>query len=178
MTDEGSERENGGISSMDSVESRWVFQDQDESEIENDEDDEDLPPRMGMMDSEDEDNAEQRLIRTGPRIDSFDVEALEVPGAQRNDFEDINVGRRIILAFQTLGVVFGDVGTSPLYTFSVMFSKAPINGNEDVIGALSLVLYTLILISLVKYVLIVLWANDDGEGMLDVGSQTFCFMSI
>ncbi|XP_028093606.1 potassium transporter 7-like isoform X2 [Camellia sinensis] len=164
MTDEGSERENGGISSMDSVESRWVFQDQDESEIENDEDDEDLPPRMGMMDSEDEDNAEQRLIRTGPRIDSFDVEALEVPGAQRNDFEDINVGRRIILAFQTLGVVFGDVGTSPLYTFSVMFSKAPINGNEDVIGALSLVLYTLILISLVKYVLIVLWANDDGEG--------------
>ncbi|GMP39022.1 hypothetical protein CsSME_00010029 [Camellia sinensis var. sinensis] len=87
MTDEGSERENGGISSMDSVESRWVFQDQDESEIENDEDDEDLPPRMGMMDSEDEDNAEQRLIRTGPRIDSFDVEALEVPGAQRNDFE-------------------------------------------------------------------------------------------
>lgn len=70
------------------------------------------------------------------------------------------------MAFQTLGVVFGDVGTSPLYTFSVMFSKAPVNGNEDVLGALSLVLYTLILIPLVKYVLIVLWANDDGEGEL------------
>lgn len=67
--------------------------------------------------------------------------------------------------------MFGDVGTSPLYTFSVMFSKAPINGNEDVIGALSLVLYTLILIPLVKYVLVVLWANDDGEGMLDVPSH-------
>lgn len=80
--------------------------------------------------------------------------------------QDINVGRRIILAFQTLGIVFGDVGTSPLYTFSVMFSKAPVNGKEDVIGALSLVLYTLILIPLVKYVFIVLWANDDGEGML------------
>ena len=49
-----------------------------------------------------------------------------------------------------------------------MFSKAPINGKEDVIGALSLVLYTLILIPLVKYVLVVLWANDDGEGMLNV----------
>ncbi|XP_057494524.1 potassium transporter 7-like [Actinidia eriantha] len=157
------ERENGGLASMDSVESRWVFQDEDESEIENDEDDEDLPPRMGM-DSDDDDNAEQRLIRTGPRINSFDVEALEVPGAHRNDFEDVGAGRRIILAFQTLGVVFGDVGTSPLYTFSVMFSKAPINGNEDVLGALSLVLYTLILIPLVKYVFIVLWANDDGEG--------------
>ncbi|CAN4107986.1 unnamed protein product [Withania somnifera] len=45
-----------------------------------------------------------------------------------------------------------------------MFSKAPVNGNEDVLGAVSLVLYTLILIPLVKYVLIVLWANDDGEG--------------
>lgn len=78
------------------------------------------------------------------------------------------MGKKIILAFQTLGVVFGDVGTSPLYTFSVMFSKAPINGKEDVIGALSLVLYTLILIPLVKYVLVVLWANDDGEGKLNV----------
>ncbi|XP_071929622.1 potassium transporter 7 isoform X4 [Coffea arabica] len=72
--------------------------------------------------------------------------------------------RKFLLAFQTLGIVFGDVGTSPLYTFSVMFSKAPVNGNEDVLGALSLVLYTLILVPLIKYVLIVLWANDDGEG--------------
>lgn len=76
------------------------------------------------------------------------------------------IGRRIVLAFQTLGVVFGDVGTSPLYTFSVMFTKAPINGNEDVLGALSLVIYTLILILVVKYVLVVFWANDDGEGNL------------
>ncbi|RZC12069.1 Potassium transporter 7 isoform C [Glycine soja] len=45
-----------------------------------------------------------------------------------------------------------------------MFRKAPIKGNEDILGALSLVLYTLILIPLVKYVLVVLWANDDGEG--------------
>lgn len=76
------------------------------------------------------------------------------------------MGRSIVWAFQTIGVVFGDVGISPLYTFSVMFRKAPINGNEDILGALSLVLYTLILIPLVKYVLVVLWANDDGEGKI------------
>ncbi|KAF7842593.1 Potassium transporter 7 [Senna tora] len=152
---------NGGVS-VDSTESRWVFQeDEDDSEIEDDEGD---ARHHYVLDSEDEENGEQRLIRTGPRIDSFDVEALEVPGAQRNDYEDISMGRNIILAFQTLGVVFGDVGTSPLYTFSVMFRKAPINGNEDILGGLSLVLYTLILIPLVKYVLVVLWANDDGEG--------------
>ncbi|KAJ4715773.1 Potassium transporter [Melia azedarach] len=163
----GSEIINGvGLSSMDSTESRWVFQNDDESEIDEDDDElgeEDSEHHTGM-DSDDDDNGEQRLIRTGPRIDSFDVEALEVPGAQRNDYEDFSVGKRIILAFQTLGVVFGDVGTSPLYTFDVIFTKAPINGNEDVLGALSLVLYTLILIPLVKYVFVVLWANDDGEG--------------
>ncbi|XP_030459123.1 potassium transporter 7 isoform X1 [Syzygium oleosum] len=177
MADDG-ESERGeavvGMGSMDSTESRWVFQDEDDSEIEGDEEDEDedgdedeeddgTPPRT-TLDSEDEGNAEHMLIRTGPRIDSFDVEALEVPGAPRNDYEGISVGRRIVIACQILGVVFGDVGTSPLYTFSVMFTKAPINGNEDVLGALSLVLYTLIIIPLVKYVLIVLWANDDGEG--------------
>lgn len=166
-TSGGLEATNGvGLSSMDSTESRWVFQNDDESEIDEDEDeveDGDSGHRTGG-DSEDEDNGEQRLIRTGPRIDSFDVEALEVPGALRNDYEEFSVGRKIILAFQTLGVVFGDVGTSPLYTFDVMFSKAPINDNEDILGALSLVLYTLILIPLVKYVFVVLWANDDGEG--------------
>ncbi|KAL4614778.1 hypothetical protein ACB092_07G078000 [Castanea dentata] len=170
MAEEEESEINGGLASMDSTESRWVFQDEDDSEIEDDYDeDDDASQRTAntaaALDSEDEDdNAEQRLIRTGPRIDSFDVEALEVPGAVRNEYEDFSMGRRISLAFQTLGVVFGDVGTSPLYTFSVMFKKAPINGDEDVIGALSLVLYTLILIPLVKYVLVVLWANDDGEG--------------
>lgn len=166
-TSGGSEIIHGvGLSSMDSTESRWVFQNDDESEIDEDEDeveDGDSGHRTGG-DSEDEDNGEQRLIRTGPRIDSFDVEALEVPGVLRNDYEEFSVGRKIILAFQTLGVVFGDVGTSPLYTFDVMFSKAPINDNEDILGALSLVLYALILIPLVKYVFVVLWANDDGEG--------------
>ncbi|XP_026446995.1 potassium transporter 7-like isoform X3 [Papaver somniferum] len=78
--------------------------------------------------------------------------------------QDFTMGRKIILAFQTLGVVYGDVGTSPLYTFSVMFNKSPIKDKEDILGALSLVLYVLILIPLIKYVLVVLWANDDGEG--------------
>ncbi|KAL4588520.1 hypothetical protein LXL04_001411 [Taraxacum kok-saghyz] len=154
---------NGRLTSIDSAESfRWVFLDEDDSVIDDDGGD-DLPLRKGM-DSEDEDNADHRLIRTGPRIDSLDVETLEVSGAQRNDLEDVTFQKSIKLAFQTLGVVFGDVGTSPLYTFSVMFSKAPIEQNEDIIGALSLVLYTLILIPLIKYVLIVLLANDDGEG--------------
>ncbi|XP_075520750.1 potassium transporter 7-like [Primulina tabacum] len=166
---EGSSRGKSDLSSSDSVDSRWVYQDEEWSQTVNDGEEEgggsggaEDSPRQ--LDSDDEDSGEYKLIRTEPRIDPFDVEALEVRGAQRNNFENVTLARKIVLAFLTLGVVFGDVGTSPLYTFSVMFSKAPANGKEDVLGALSLVLYTLILIPLIKYALIVLWANDDGEG--------------
>ncbi|XP_028800839.1 potassium transporter 7-like [Neltuma alba] len=158
---------NIGGSSMDSIESRWVFQEEDELEGECDEDeyeDDAYSRHYTMLDSEDEEDDEPRLVRTGARIDPFDAEALEVSGTQRSDNENVGVGRSIYLAIKTLGLIFGDVGTSPLYTFSVMFRKAPIDGNEDILGALSLVLYTLILFPLLKYVLVVLWANDGGEG--------------
>ncbi|KAI4375865.1 hypothetical protein MLD38_013684 [Melastoma candidum] len=95
--------------SMDSVESssRWVFQDEDDSDVgaefdDRSEDDKEegedeevaAAPARARMDSEDEEDEDEdeendryRLIRTGPRLDSFDVEAFEVPGAQRNDYE-------------------------------------------------------------------------------------------
>ncbi|KAF1889201.1 hypothetical protein Lal_00024523 [Lupinus albus] len=58
------------------------------------------------------------------------------------------------------GLTDGDVDTESEWNKQ---RKAHINGNEDILGALSLVLCTLILIPLLKYVLVVLWANDDGE---------------
>lgn len=69
------------------------------------------------------------------------------------------------MAFQTLGVVYGDVGTSPLYVFSDVFSKVNITSEVDVLGALSIVIYTIAFIPLIKYVFVVLKANDNGEGM-------------
>lgn len=70
----------------------------------------------------------------------------------------------LALAFQTLGVVYGDMGTSPLYVFTDVFSKVQIKSDVDVLGALSLVMYTIALIPLAKYVFVVLKANDNGEG--------------
>lgn len=69
------------------------------------------------------------------------------------------------MAFQTLGVVYGDLGTSPLYVFSDVFSKVNITSEVDVLGALSIVIYTIAFIPLIKYVFVVLKANDNGEGM-------------
>uniref|UniRef100_A0A453LNC5 Potassium transporter n=1 Tax=Aegilops tauschii subsp. strangulata TaxID=200361 RepID=A0A453LNC5_AEGTS len=67
------------------------------------------------------------------------------------------------LAFQSLGVVFGDLGTSPLYVFYNIFPEK-IEDTEQIIGALSLIIYSLTLIPLVKYVFIVLRASDNGQG--------------
>ncbi|TVU43265.1 hypothetical protein EJB05_09720 [Eragrostis curvula] len=67
------------------------------------------------------------------------------------------------LAFQSLGVVFGDLGTSPLYVFYNIFPHG-FDDEEEVIGALSLIIYTITLIPLMKYVFVVLRANDNGQG--------------
>ncbi|MED6183189.1 hypothetical protein PIB30_035704 [Stylosanthes scabra] len=67
------------------------------------------------------------------------------------------------LAFQSIGVVYGDLGTSPLYVLPSTFAKG-IKHNEDLLGILSLIYYTLTLLPIVKYIIIVLRANDNGEG--------------
>uniref|UniRef100_M1BIK0 Potassium transporter 11 n=1 Tax=Solanum tuberosum TaxID=4113 RepID=M1BIK0_SOLTU len=64
---------------------------------------------------------------------------------------------------KSLGVVYGDLGTSPLYVYNNTFPRG-IEDPEDVIGALSLIIYSLTLIPLLKYVFIVCRANDNGQG--------------
>ena len=68
----------------------------------------------------------------------------------------------LYLSFQTLGVVYGDIGTSPLYVFASVFSDPP--SEKDVVGALSLVIWSLSAIVSFKYALIVLRASDNGQG--------------
>ncbi|CAB4307184.1 unnamed protein product [Prunus armeniaca] len=69
------------------------------------------------------------------------------------------------LAFQSLGVVYGDLGTSPLYVFYNTFPDG-IGDPEDLIGALSVIIYSLTLIPLLKYVFIVCRANDNGQVLI------------
>ncbi|CAN0916862.1 Potassium transporter 5, partial [Linum grandiflorum] len=71
--------------------------------------------------------------------------------------------RTISFAFQSIGVVYGDIGTSPLYVYKSTFTDG-IKTNDDILGVLSLIIYTIILVALIKYVAIVLWANDNGDG--------------
>ncbi|RWW05036.1 hypothetical protein BHE74_00038713 [Ensete ventricosum] len=78
------------------------------------------------------------------------------------------------LAFQSLGVVFGDLGTSPLYVFCNAFPRG-VDDPEDVVGALSMIIYSLTLVVLLKYVLVVLRANDNGRGKLMIRVSSFCY---
>ncbi|KAM7480854.1 hypothetical protein LguiB_005437 [Lonicera macranthoides] len=74
-----------------------------------------------------------------------------------------NWKRTLSLAFQSLGVIYGDIGTSPLYVYASTFPDG-IKDTEDVIGVLSLIIYSILLLPLLKYVFIVLRANDNGDG--------------
>jgi KUP system potassium uptake protein len=69
------------------------------------------------------------------------------------------------MALAALGVVFGDIGTSPLYAVSACFTGPGIAVTpEHIFGVLSLIFWSLVLVILVKYVGVVLNADNKGEG--------------
>ncbi|KAG9453523.1 hypothetical protein H6P81_006427 [Aristolochia fimbriata] len=72
----------------------------------------------------------------------------------------------LTLAYQSLGVVYGDLSTSPLYVYKTTFSgKLRLHeDDEEIFGVLSFIFWTLTLIPLFKYIFIVLSADDSGEG--------------
>jgi KUP system potassium uptake protein len=69
------------------------------------------------------------------------------------------------LSLAALGVVFGDIGTSPLYTLKTVLNSAGAHPPpEATLGALSLIIWTLIVVTSVKYVALAMRVDNDGEG--------------
>jgi len=68
------------------------------------------------------------------------------------------------LSLAALGVVFGDIGTSPLYTFKTVLDVTGHSEPAVILGALSLILWTLIIVTSLKYVAIALRMDNNGEG--------------
>lgn len=81
--------------------------------------------------------------------------------------KDEQQGRVAALALAALGVVYGDIGTSPLYAFKEVFANGqhpvPITP-ENVFGALSLVFWSLTIVVSFKYVALIMRADNKGEG--------------
>src|SRR6478736_1788467 len=73
----------------------------------------------------------------------------------------------LTLALGSVGVVYGDIGTSPLYAFreaAIAASGDQIVGRSIVLGVLSLIVWALIITVTLKYVLLLLRADNNGEG--------------
>lgn len=82
--------------------------------------------------------------------------------AHQNHHQNLN---RVSFAglLVALGIVFGDIGTSPLYTFAAIVGEREIT-ETLALGALSAVFWTLTIQTTIKYILIVLSADNNGEG--------------
>ena len=78
-----------------------------------------------------------------------------------------NKSSQSVLALAALGVVYGDIGTSPLYTIKEIFAGAhhpvPITP-DNILGILSLIFWSLIIVVTLKYVIFVMRADNRGEG--------------
>jgi len=91
-----------------------------------------------------------------------DIPAIAVP---HDDHRPVRVGFRA-LTLGSIGVVYGDIGTSPLYAFREAAAAAADSGpitREIVLGVLSLILWALVVVVTVKYVLILLRADIMGK---------------
>jgi KUP system potassium uptake protein len=79
--------------------------------------------------------------------------------SDRNQSNHVSAGGLLV----ALGIIYGDIGTSPLYVLKAVVADEPISA-EIVLGALSCIFWTLTLLTTVKYVLLTLRADNRGEG--------------
>lgn len=108
-----------------------------------------------------------------PSLPLFDAEALDIADYLKAEPEegDIHTDETrshglAALTLGAIGVVYGDIGTSPIYAFreALKATGAAVPGPAEVLGILSLLIWTLILIVTVKYVFFLLRADNRGEG--------------
>jgi len=80
-------------------------------------------------------------------------------GSHHHHINKITLGGLIV----TLGIIYGDIGTSPLYVMKAIVGDQPIN-TDVVLGAISCIFWTLTLQTTLKYVILTLKADNKGEG--------------
>lgn len=92
----------------------------------------------------------------------WNIPDIVTPTTSSSESRPLSVG----LVVGVLGVVFGDIGTSPLYALRAALVHFASDGLErwEILGVLSLIVWSVIIVVTVKYVLIVLRADNRGEG--------------
>jgi len=80
--------------------------------------------------------------------------------------EEASGKKLLLLGLTALGIVYGDIGTSPLYAFRFAFSESSkiTRSPENILGILSLIFWALTIVISVKYLIYVMQADNEGEG--------------
>jgi KUP system potassium uptake protein len=104
------------------------------------------------------------------RSDGVASESVKPDSAKSSGAEPIvantSRGRMAMLTIGALGVVFGDIGTSPLYALreTVRATSSAIPDRLSIFAAASMIVWSLVLVVTVKYVVLIMRADNDGEG--------------
>ena len=90
----------------------------------------------------------------------------EMIGAPHGAVQSDSLKRKTVLTLAALGVVFGDIGTSPLYALreSALAAGRHVPVQSAIMGVVSLIVWSLIIVVTLKYVLLIMRADNDGEG--------------
>src|SRR4051812_43419 len=103
-----------------------------------------------------------------PRKDDDPMRIAEVegpPAAQASTAGGAHKAGKAALTFGALGIVFGDIGTSPLYALDAVFHESDVRPDQaGVYGIISLVFWAITLIVSIKYIAFIMRADNDGEG--------------
>lgn len=117
-----------------------------------------------------EDHSTQGALATSEQLSLFDEGELDIASYLREEGDELPVAPPhtgfTALTIGAVGVVYGDIGTSPIYAFREALRPVAADGlaRSEVLGLLSLMIWTLILVVTVKYVLFLLRADNRGEG--------------
>lgn len=121
---------------------------------------------MGRRSTRSRVRSRTRSLERGTTFTTLDGDNPGESGLRRpQDYKQKQVftGRTLLfLAYQSIGVIYGDIGTSPLYVYSSTFTEPP--PRDDLIGVLSLIIWSLLWTVTLKYIIIILHADNEGEG--------------
>src|SRR5690606_29002011 len=112
-----------------------------------------------------DDSSSPRQRPSGPAPGETGTRPVPPPAVHHAD-TDPRGKRLALLTIAALGVVYGDIGTSPLYALRECFSSelGIAATRENVLGILSLILWSLISVVAIKYIVFILRADNRGEG--------------
>lgn len=120
----------------------------------------DLPDTNSSSNKKNKESGEE----PGPAI-SDKRTSKDIPDDPQN-LKHFNKKKLLLLSLSALGIVYGDIGTSPLYALKECFigHNAMATTDDNVLGILSLIFWSLIIVISLKYLLLVMRADNDGEG--------------